>query len=133
MENAVLKFSGKYIEACGSRKRAKARVRLYPGTGQITLNHKVVKLVDLLKNELLPLVTLKKEKNYDISITVKGGGIESQAVAIQNASAKALVLIDKNLKQTLRKDGFITRDPREKERKKPGLRRARRAPQWQKR
>jgi small subunit ribosomal protein S9 len=73
------------------------------------------------------------EKKFDVSILVKGGGKEAQKIAIRLGIARALILFNPELRTTLKKSGFLTQDSREKERKKPGLKRARRAPQWQKR
>lgn len=124
-------LKGKYYSATGRRKRAIARVRLYSGSGKFILNHKVAESLDAVY--LAPLVLVNKTKNFDYLISVSGGGISSQKEAIRHAISRALVVFDKNLKPSLRKAGFLTRDPREKERKKPGLKRARKAPQWQKR
>ncbi len=121
----------KYIEGIGRRKRAIARVRISASSnGQFTLNNKILPL-DQNLTEILNLVGLNKK--FDISVKVIGGGINGQKGAITLGLARALVLYDKTLQPTLRKTGYLTRDPREKERKKPGLRRARRAPQWAKR
>lgn len=124
-------FKGKYYQATGSRKRAKARVRLFLGNGQLLVNGKDYSRKS--EEYLAPLNLVGKAKNFNISINIKGGGIESQKEAARNAIARALVVYDQKLKTTLRKAGYLTRDSREKERKKPGLKRARRAPQWQKR
>lgn len=126
-----IKLSGKYFYSVGRRKRAKARIRLYAGTGKIYMNNKLV----LKANEiyLQPLILLNKKNDFDIYIQVNGGGVQSQPEAIRQAIARALIICDNNYRQTLKHAGFLTRDPREKERKKPGLKRARRAPQWQKR
>lgn len=124
-------LKGKYFAATGRRKRAVARVRLHSGTGKFYINNKVVEKPDDVY--LAALILVGKDKTFDCLITVKGGGIMSQKGAIRHAIARALLEVDKDLKPTLRKAGYLTRDPREKERKKPGLRRARRAPQWQKR
>ncbi|EKD56275.1 MAG: 30S ribosomal protein S9 [uncultured bacterium] len=126
-----VKLSGKYFEAVGRRKRAVARVRLYTGKGQFYKNNQLVSAVSSTINS--PLILVGLVDKFDISIKVVGGGIKSQEEAVRHALSRALVKFDETLKPSLRKAGFMTRDPREKERKKPGLKRARRAPQWQKR
>jgi small subunit ribosomal protein S9 len=123
--------SGKYIEAVGRRKRAIARVRLFEGKGLFYKNNQLLTVVNAVIAS--PLVILGLSDKFDVSIKVVGGGIKSQEEAARHGLARALVKSDETLKPTLRKAGFMTRDPREKERKKPGLKRARRAPQWQKR
>lgn len=130
-QESKIKLIGKYYYAVGRRKRAKARIKLYEGTGKIYLNKKTI----LKPSEiyLQPLLLVNKKDNFDIHIQVSGGGAQGQPEAIRQAIARALIIYDKNYRQTLKQAGFLTRDPREKERKKPGLRRARRAPQWQKR
>lgn len=126
-----IKLSGKYYYAVGRRKRAKARIKVYKGTGKIYINNKTVaKPNDIY---LQPLSLVDKKSDFDIYIQVSGGGAHGQLEAIRQAIARALIIYDKNYRQTLKQAGFLTRDPREKERKKPGLKRARRAPQWQKR
>lgn len=119
----------KYYYGTGSRKRAVARVRLYEGNGKIYINEKEI----INENIITPLKICGLQKKFDLIVKVRGGGFSSQPEAIKHGIARALVNYDKNLKPTLRKMGYLTRDPREKERKKPGLKRARRAPQWQKR
>ncbi len=119
-----------FCYAHGSRKRASARVRLYKGSGKIVINGKEVTPSSLV---LAPLALCGLEKKFDISAHVVGGGITGQQEAIRHGIARALVIFDADLRSTMRKAGYLTRDPREKERKKPGLKRARRAPQWQKR
>jgi small subunit ribosomal protein S9 len=124
-------IEGKYFEGTGRRKRAVARVRLYEGKKGYIKNF--VKQ-DILDDSLqVPFETIGYKDKFGISVVVKGSGIKSQQGAIIHGIARALISFDETLKSTLRKAGFVTRDPREKERKKPGLRRARRAPQWQKR
>lgn len=125
-----IKFSGKYYQGVGRRKRAIARVRLYPGKGLIFINNHLQKNNQDLSS-LLELCAVNNK--FDLSININGGGITSRFEAIRHGIARALQNFDKNLTPTLRKAGYLTRDPREKERKKPGLKRARRAPQWQKR
>lgn len=121
----------KYFYATGSRKTAVARVRLYSGKGNVIINNKKIDKPDQIYMTVFELCGLKDK--FDISVIVRGGGIESQKEAIRHGISRAIVVFKSELKSTLRKAGFLTRDPREKERKKPGLKRARRAPQWQKR
>lgn len=119
-----------YYYGTGRRKTAVARVRLVPGKGALTINGKQVE-----PNEIIdaPLVAAGQTGKFDISAVVTGGGMTSQVEAIRLGVARALLELDESLKQGLRKPGFLTRDDRVKERKKPGLKRARRAPQWAKR
>lgn len=120
----------KYIYARGRRKSASARLKLHPGQGKLTIN----KTETAENSDYTEIFSLVGQQNkWDIETYVHGGGVESQKGAIKLALARALVELDNGLKTTLRKAGFLTRDPREKERKKPGLKRARRAPQWSKR
>ena len=127
----------RYYEAVGRRKRAVARVRLYPGDGQIIINDKP--LADFfgrpqdVQSVTAPLSLTENEDRFNVSVMVKGGGITGQAQAIRHGVSRALLLSDPELRVTLRRAGFLTRDPREKERKKPGLKRARKAPQYTKR
>ena len=131
-------IEGKYIAALGRRKEATARVRLIPnGSGIITINAK--KLTEYFPAEWqqlnikAPLAAVGALETYDISVKVEGGGFMGQAESVRHGIARALLIIDENYRKTLRRAGFLTRDPRAKERKKPGLKRARRAPQWKKR
>lgn len=128
----------KYIYATGRRKSSVAKVRLYPnGRGQITINEKPIKEYLSVDSQFTavysPLKVANAEKSFDMTIMVDGGGITGQAEAIRHGITKALITHDPALRTTLKKEGFLTRDPRAKERKKPGLKRARRAPQWAKR
>lgn len=120
-----------YVYAHGSRKRASARVRLYPGGGKVVVNEREVMTPDPIM--IAPLALAGLQHKFDVSARVVGGGMTGQLEAIRHGIARALVVHDPELRSTMRKAGFLTRDPREKERKKPGLKRARRAPQWQKR
>lgn len=120
----------KYFYGTGRRKTAVARVRLVPGKGALTVNDKPVEPNDVVN---APLVIVGQTGKYDISARVAGGGMMSQMEAIRLGVARSLLEIDETFKQGLRKAGFLTRDQRAKERKKPGLKRARRAPQWAKR
>ena len=121
----------------GRRKSAVARVYIKPGKGKITVNKR--ELDDYFGLETLktivrqPLVATDTEKKYDINVNVKGGGTTGQAGAIRHGIARALLKVDEDFRPTLKAAGFLTRDPRMKERKKPGLKAARRAPQFSKR
>lgn len=127
-----------YYQATGRRKTATARIRLYPGgTGKIVVNGKEVENyfarasdVSHLKEPMQATATAEK---FDVTVVVVGGGITGQSGAVRHGIARALVEADPDLRPTLRKSGFLTRDPRAKERKKPGLKRARKAPQYTKR
>jgi small subunit ribosomal protein S9 len=127
----------RYYEAVGRRKRAVARVRLYPGDGEVVINGK--ELRDYFgrpqdwDSVLSPFEVTNNEKRFNLSVLVKGGGITGQAEAIRHGIARALLLVSPDTKAPLRRAGYLTRDPREKERKKPGLKRARKAPQYTKR
>ena len=122
----------------GRRKKAIARVRLLPeGSGNITINKKSLDEyfgLDTLKYIVnQPLELTNSKSKYDVVVNVKGGGFTGQAGAIRHGIARALVLADADTKADLKKAGFLTRDPRAKERKKYGLKKARRAPQFSKR
>ena len=126
------------IWATGKRKTAIARVKFSSdGSGDISVNKKPLvscSLVpDLRKIILEPLVLLKREKDFLIKANVKGGGNKSQVEAVRLGIARALVVFNPEWRKELKSAGFLRRDPRKKERKKPGLKRARRAPQWSKR
>lgn len=130
-------MEGHYYEAVGRRKTATARVRLFTGGGQIVVNGRPVeeyfnREVDILQLRG-PLDAVDAPQDFDISVLVKGGGINGQAGAIRHGIARALILADPNLRPKLKQGGFLTRDARAKERKKPGLKRARKAPQYTKR
>lgn len=127
---------GKYHYANGKRKTSVARVRLYDGKGVIIVNE--TPLEDYFHGTLIgsvkaPLKLVDMLKRFDISAKVVGGGVSSQSDAVRHGIAKALMVFDPALRAPLKKAGYVTRDSRVKERKKPGLRRARRAPQWSKR
>ena len=128
----------KYIYGLGRRKAASARARLYKGKGEITINGKpALEYLSGDKSKLAeitdPLALAQKQKDFDISILVKGGGLAGQVDAIKLAISKAITLDAPDLRPVLKKAGFIKRDPREKERKKYGLRSARRKEQFSKR
>jgi len=127
-----------YYEGVGRRKAATARVRIYPnGKGEIVVNDRplteyFVRDVDVA-NLLAPLKVTGTEGRFNISVKVRGGGVSGQAGAVRLGIARALLKWDPELRPVLRKGGFLTRDARVKERKKPGLKRARKAPQYTKR
>ncbi|HNZ82535.1 MAG TPA: 30S ribosomal protein S9 [Sedimentibacter sp.] len=121
----------------GRRKKAIARVRLVPGTGKININER--DLEDYIKYETLrnvvrePLMITDTMGQYDVLVNVKGGGYTGQAGAIRHGISRALLQVDNELRPLLKKAGFLTRDSRMKERKKYGLKKARRASQFSKR
>ena len=125
------------IITVGRRKTSKARIFLVKGSGVITVNKK--NLEDYFGREVArmvvkqPLEAVKMSEGVDVKATVKGGGSFGQAGAIQLGIARALVKYDENLKSSLKKEGFLTRDSRKVERKKVGLRKARKRPQYSKR
>lgn len=134
----VKKKGDKYHYAVGRRKRAIATVRLHKtGDGKITINNREFKdyfpYVEYREIILTPLRLTGQEKKGDITIKVKGGGPRGQVDAISLGIARALLESDVEYRAALKKAGFLSRDSRKKERKKPGLKRARRAPQWKKR
>jgi small subunit ribosomal protein S9 len=129
--------SGKFYEGVGRRKSAVARVRLFSGSGGFTVNDKPANeyfpLPSLLSEVLSPLKTTQNEDRFTVTAQVKGGGPVGQSTAVSLGLARALLSADGNFKSALRKAGLLTRDPREKERKKPGLKKARKAKQYTKR
>lgn len=126
-----------YFYGTGRRKSSVARVRLLPGTGKVTINGRDID--DYFGLETLktivrqPLALIGQDGKYDMIVNVTGGGVTGQAGAIRHGVARALLEADENLRPVLKKAGFLTRDPRMKERKKYGLKAARRAPQFSKR
>ena len=126
-----------YFYGTGRRKKSVARVRLYPGTGAITINGRDIdnyfglETLKLIVNQ--PFVITETAGKFDIVANVNGGGFSGQAGAIRHGVARALLSADETYKPLLKKAGFLTRDPRMKERKKYGLKAARRAPQFSKR
>ena len=135
-EKAPTKFSGRYHYANGKRKTSVARVRMYEGKGKFIVNEKPIEeyfFGDLIGNVKSPLKLVNLQKRFDLSIKVEGGGVSSQADAVRHGIAKALLEFDPALRSQLKKAGLLTRDSRVKERKKFGLHRARRAPQFSKR
>lgn len=126
-----------YFYGTGRRKKSIARVRVYPGTGVITVNGRDIddyfglETLKLIVNQ--PFAVTDTIGKFDIVANVKGGGFSGQAGAIRHGAARALLSADETFKPLLKKAGLLTRDPRMKERKKYGLKAARRAPQFSKR
>jgi small subunit ribosomal protein S9 len=127
----------KYYYGTGRRKSAVARVRLIPGEGAIIVNNVPYeeRFPRLEHRQVIqqPLLVTENVGKYNVLVKVEGGGISGQAGAISHGIARALLEVDGRLRPRLREDGLLTRDPRVKERKKVGLRRARKAPQYTKR
>ena len=125
------------FHAVGRRKKAIARVRLIPGEGKITINKRDIEEyfgLETLKTVVRqPLTLTETAGRFDVVVSVRGGGFTGQAGAIRHGIARALVKADDELKPAIKKAGYLTRDPRMKERKKYGLHAARRAPQFSKR
>ncbi|HLC06478.1 MAG TPA: 30S ribosomal protein S9 [Anaerolineales bacterium] len=127
----------RYHEGIGRRKTSSARVRVMTGTGGFTVNDKAAgdyftRLGDL-QAVMSPVKVADLENKLDITVKVKGGGVTGQAGAVVQGLARALVALDENLRPAMRAHGLLTRDSRMKERKKPGLKRARKAPTYTKR
>ncbi len=126
-----------YFYGTGRRKSSVARVRVYNGTGKVTINGRDIddffglETLKVIVNQ--PLALTGNEGKFDIVCTVAGGGVSGQAGAIRHGLSRALLLFNPELRPELKKAGFLTRDPRMKERKKYGLKAARRAPQFSKR
>ncbi|MCM3399635.1 30S ribosomal protein S9 [Oceanobacillus profundus] len=121
----------------GRRKKSTARVRLVPGTGNVTINGRDAKDYFPYETQLLilnqPLAATETQGTYDVLVNVHGGGFTGQAGAIRHGIARALLEADPEYRSTLKREGYLTRDARMKERKKYGLKGARRAPQFSKR
>ena len=138
-------MSNKTITATGRRKKSTAQVKMTPGTGKITINgvdvNEYMPFPTLVMDLKQPLVATNNENTFDIEVIAKGGGFSGQTGAIRLGITRALIEYDKDTDQTredsyrkvLKAAGFVTRDARVKERKKPGLKKARRAPQFSKR
>jgi len=126
-----------YFYGTGRRKTAVARVKVMPGTGAIIINgtpfEELFTRLELRRRITQPLVATESLGKYNIVAKVEGGGISAQGGAVSHGIARALAQIDEKAKEVLRKSGLLTRDSRCKERKKPGLKRARKAPQYTKR
>jgi len=131
------KTTAKAIYATGKRKCAIARVRIFPGTGKVTINDKELEgfyaLQTLRAVILKPFLTANTAEKYDVVASVKGGGFSAQAGAIAHGISKALSTTDGDVRTSLKKAGLLTRDSRVKERRKYGLKKARKAPQFSKR
>ncbi|MDD5071374.1 MAG: 30S ribosomal protein S9 [Patescibacteria group bacterium] len=136
-KNEEIKFKGKFIKAIGRRKTSRAQVRLYKdGRGLIVVNG--LKINQYFSEgeatvAVQPLKLTGRLKDLNFSILAAGGGKHSQAEAVRHGLARVLVAFDKELRPGLKAKGWLTRDARKTERKKPGLKKARRAPQWSKR
>lgn len=130
-------MADKYHEGVGRRKTSTARVRIVTGTGAMTVNEKPMAeyfpRVGDLDQILAPLREAGLEGKLDVSVKVQGGGVTGQTGAVQHGLARALVDMDPELRPAMRRGGYLTRDARMKERKKPGLKRARKAPTYTKR
>lgn len=128
---------GRYVFATGRRKTAVATVRMFSGSGEIQINRKPFDAYfsnPLFRQEAVkPLHITGLLEDFYFTATVNGGGIKAQAEAVRHGIAQALAGLSLDLRKILKKNGFLTRDDRKKERKKPGLKRARRSPQWAKR
>ncbi|MGN1034033.1 MAG: 30S ribosomal protein S9 [Oscillospiraceae bacterium] len=126
-----------FFYGTGRRKHSVARVRLYEGTGKITINDRLMdgyfgmETLKLVVRQ--PLELTKMAVKFDVIANVKGGGFTGQAGAIRHGIARALLQVDEQLRSIIKKEGYLTRDPRMKERKKYGLKAARKAPQFSKR
>ncbi|MFB9907097.1 30S ribosomal protein S9 [Allokutzneria oryzae] len=129
--------TGRLIQTVGRRKQAIVRVRLVPGTGKFLLNGKDIDAYfpNKVHQQLIrdPFTTTDKLDKFDVFGTLSGGGVSGQAGALRLAIARALISLDADDRPVLKKAGFLTRDPRAKERKKYGLKKARKAPQYSKR
>ncbi len=123
-----------YYYGLGRRKTSVARVRLYPGDGAVVVNGKpiedVITRASSLQDVMRPFVATGTQSRFNTQVLVRGGGIEGWAGAIRFGIARALVVADETYRRPLRREGLLTRDARVKERKKPGLKRARKAPQY---
>ncbi|WP_179654026.1 30S ribosomal protein S9 [Modestobacter sp. DSM 46791] len=133
----VTDADGRPIQTVGRRKEAVVRVRLLPGTGQFKLNGRSIEeyFPNKVHQQLIrePLVILEKGEQYDVVGLLHGGGVSGQAGALRLAIARALIEVEPDDRPALKKAGFLTRDPRVTERKKYGLKKARKAPQYSKR
>lgn len=130
-------MAGQYFEGVGRRKTSSARVRISTGNGNFIVNGKPAEeyftRVGDMESILEPLYAVEMVGKLDISVLVQGGGVTGQTGAVQHGIARALVEMDPELRGPMRSGGFLTRDARMKERKKPGLKRARKAPTYTKR
>ena len=132
------KDTGKFITAIGRRKTAVAKVELSPGSGKVVVNDKPLDiyfagLIRFQRAALSPLEAVKVSSQYDVSASVAGGGVMAQSEALRHGIARALASIDGGFKTLIKKEGYLTRDDRMVERKKPGKAKARKSFQWTKR
>ena len=129
--------TARYYYGTGRRKTSVARVRLYPGTGEMLVNDKPMAEYFTRDRDrraaVAPLRLMELEDKFSVIIKVAGGGVTGQSEAVRHGISRALVVADPDARAALRRAGYLTRDPRAKERKKPGLKRARKAPQYTKR
>ncbi len=136
-QNETAEFSGKYLKAIGRRKRAVAQVRLYEGgKGVIMVNGQRVSQYfpgESWNIVTQPLKVTGRQRDFNFSVIAKGGGKSGQLEAVRLGISRAILAFDPATKEALKANGFLTRDPRQVERKKPGLRKARKRPQWSKR
>ncbi|MFC5286107.1 30S ribosomal protein S9 [Actinokineospora guangxiensis] len=134
---ALPRLTAESAQTVGRRKEAVVRVRITPGSGKFLLNGRTLEeyFPNKVHQQLIrePLVTVEKNESFDIRANLHGGGITGQAGALRLAIARALIELDSEDRPPLKKAGFLTRDPRVKERKKYGLKKARKAPQYSKR
>lgn len=138
MSEATTAPKGQFYYGVGRRKTSVARVRLYPGTGSVTINGKTGAeyFGGRALNQILliePMRATQTAERFDVVATVVGGGVSGQVGAVRHGIARALLRFDEELRPTLKSEGMLTRDSRMKERKKVGLKRARKAPQYTKR
>lgn len=138
MSDATTAPKGQFYYGVGRRKTSVARVRLYPGTGSVTINGKTSNdyFGGRSLNQILliaPMRATQTAERFDVVATVVGGGVSGQVGAVRHGIARALLRFDEELRPTLKSEGMLTRDSRMKERKKVGLKRARKAPQYTKR
>jgi small subunit ribosomal protein S9 len=125
------------VRGTGRRKEAVVRVRLVPGSGNVLLNGRTLEEYFPARSHRIMVTTpfrvIGREKEFDVTARLNGGGVSGQAGALRHGIARALVEMDPSLRPALKKEGLLTRDPREKERRKYGLKKARKAPQYSKR
>jgi small subunit ribosomal protein S9 len=125
------------VRGTGRRKEAVVRVRLVPGSGNVLLNGRTLEEYFPARSHRIVVTTpfrvIGREKEFDVTARLNGGGVSGQAGALRHGIARALVEMDPSLRPALKKEGLLTRDPREKERRKYGLKKARKAPQYSKR
>lgn len=131
-------MDNRYHEGIGRRKESSARVRLMSGSGTFSVNNKEIEAYFTRLGDVQEIIKAfqianQSQENYDVTVLVNGGGVTGQRDAVKLGLARALVKMDGELRPLLRHGGYLTRDPRVKERKKPGLKRARKAPTYTKR